>query len=315
MRRSLTISAVAALLLIALIAFVLLREDDGITRTTLEDGSVLILRKVTYGKNHRMTGGTGWQRMVGPFLPAAIAKDMKIPVAVCTNSEPVLMVWVEHRTESSTNRGTTFYASLALRDDSGTEFRPYNRPATAATPGGELIGVAFPAHPHLGPDLSFRLVLKYPWRPDHTYAATVKFANPLFDDALRPTATHIPPISVTQNNVKVTVTSLRRWRTFGSGYGSEVRRTTLLRCQLDDLEDSYRKWTISRVSIIGHRGRLYQLPGSGPLRTRGEYEIDATLATNQAWNLQLVLSCNGPGSNDPPTANAIPVNLTVQPER
>jgi hypothetical protein len=111
------------------------------------------------------------------------------------------------------------------------------------------------------------------------------------------------------------VTSLRRWRTFGSGYGSEVRRTTLLRCQLDDLEDSYRKWTISRVSIIGHRGRLYQLPGSGPLRTRGEYEIDATLATNQAWNLQLVLSCNGPGSNDPPTANAIPVNLTVQPER
>src|SRR5687768_14619086 len=156
MRRSLTISAVAALLLIALIAFILLRDDDGITRNTFEDGSVLILRKVSYGKNHRMTRGTWWQRVVGPFVPATIAKKWKIPVAISTNTDPVLMVWVEHRTDASTNRGTTFYPGLALQDDSGTEFR-HHKPAMAATPNGQLIGVPFPAVPHLGPQLSFRL--------------------------------------------------------------------------------------------------------------------------------------------------------------
>jgi hypothetical protein len=308
MRRSLTISAVAALLLIALIAFILLRDDDGITRNTFEDGSVLILRKVSYGKNHRMTGGTWWQRVAGPFVPAAMAKKWKIPVAISTNTDPVLMVWVEHRTDASTNRGTTFYPGLALQDDSGTEFR-HHKPAMAATPNGQLIGVPFPAVPHLGPQLSFRLALVYASRFDRSYATTVKFVNPLFDETLRLTTTHTPPVSVTQSNVKVTLSTLRRWRTVGSGYGDgrEGRRTTLLRCQLNDLEDSDRKWNISRVSVIGYRGGLYQLSSGRRLTNREEYEIDATLATNQVWNLQLVLSCSRPGSNDLVTVSAIPV--------
>ena len=329
MRRSLIISAVAALLLTALIAFILSRDDGGIARTTFEDGSVLVLRKVAYGKNHRMTGGSWWQRAVGPFLPATIARKWKIPVAIYTNTHPVLMVWVEHRTDSSTNRGTPVYHNLALQDDSGTEFRHY-RPAMAATPSGQLIGVPFPAVPRLGPHLSFRLVLVYRPRIDRSYSATVKFVNPLFDEALRPTTTHTPPISATQNNVKVTLASLRRWRTLGSGFGDgrEGRRTTLLRCQLNDLEDSDRKWNISQINIIGYRGALYQLQkGRGPTN-RGweweEYEIDATLGTNQAWNVQLELSCNRPGSNDLRTVSAIPVpaltrkiyvDLTVRPER
>ena len=320
MRRSLIIFAVAALLLIALIAFILLRDDGGITRTTFEDGSVLVLRKATYGKNHRMTGGTVWQRVVGLFIPATIAKKWKIPVAICTNTEPVVMVWVEHRTDSSTNRGKTVYHSLALQDDSGTEFRHYP-PAMAATPRGQLIGVPFPAVPHLGPDLSFRLALVYASRVDRSYAATVKFVNPVFDNSFGPATTHTPPISVTQDNVKVTVASLRRWRTVGSGFGDgrEGHRTTLLRCQLNDLEDSDRKWTISQVYIIGYRGSLYPLRGGFRLSNRQEYEIAATLATNRVWNLQLVLTCNQPGSNNVDVTSALArkvhVNLAVRPER
>src|SRR5687767_11421031 len=164
MRRALTISAVAALLLIALVAFVLLRDDGGISRTTFEDGSVLVLRKVAYGRNHRMTGGTWWQRIVGPFVPATIAKKWKLPVAIYTNTHPVLMVWIEHRTDSSTNRSTSpimyggFFESgpFALQDEAGTEL-PQHFFATAPTPNGKLIGIPFQAVPRLSRNLSFRL--------------------------------------------------------------------------------------------------------------------------------------------------------------
>ena len=304
----LTISAVAALLSITLIVLILSR-DSGITQTTLEDGSVLVLRKVAYGKKHRMTGGTWWQRLAGPFVPATIAKKWKIPVAVYTNTHPVLMVWVEHRTDSSTNHGVypmsygfVTPAPFALQDDAGTDF-PQLIAAKATTPKGQIIGVPFQAVPRFSDNLSFRFTFST-LRPERHYSANVKFHNPLFDNKWRTTSVN----STTQNNLIIKLGDLRRWQI--SDYpGGPSENRTLLQCQITDLEDSSRGWLVVGVTIIGENGALY------PCQTRrvgtdgkwDEYEFRPTLATNQAWPLRLELCRRLPGSNDLRTVRSIPV--------
>jgi hypothetical protein len=315
MRRAPTIFSVAALVLIALIAFILLRDDGGITRTTFEDGSVLVLRKVAYGKNHRMTGGTWWQRLVGPLVPATIAKKWKIPVAICTNTHPVLMVWVEHRTDSSTNRGTSpiLYsgsfapAPFALQDDAGTELPQYVAGATATTPSGKLIGIPFQTVPRLSRDLSFRLIF-CALQPQRHYSASVQFPNPLFDKNWPGSPLNEHSISTTQNNLRVELGDLRRWRRTGYSRGlSECG--TLLQCQITDLEDSRRGWSVVSVNIPGENGAVYQCrTGHVGIREMwDEYEFHATLATNQVWPLQLELYRSLPGSNQCHTVRSIPV--------
>ncbi len=259
-----------------------------------------------------MTAGTWWQRLAGSFMPATLAQKWKIPVAVCTNEHPVVMVWVEHRTDSATNLARTFYRDFALEDDSGTDFRQYKSAAMAATQSGRLIGVPFPVAPATTRHLFFR-VIYHELGTDRSYPATVKFVNPLFDGAARPMATHALPFSVTQNNVKVTLGGLRRWR--ASGYrDGPARRSTLLRCQISDLQDSNRKWSVSRFNIVGVRGAIHPL-SIGRLRPNGEwdeYEIAAALGTNEVWNLQLELVGSDAGSNQ---TRKVYVNVRARPTR
>ena len=315
MRRSLTISAVVALLLLAVIAFILLRDDDGITRTTFEDGSVLVLRRVAYGKNHRMTGGTWWQRLLGPFVPSTFATKWKLPVAIYTNNHPVLMVWVEHLAASSTNWGTSpiLYsgsfapAPFALQDDAGTELPQYAPGATATTPNGKLFGIPFQAVPRLSRNLSFRLVFNA-FRSERLYSASVKFPNPLFDETWRRWPLKEHSIATTQNNLKIELGDLRRWGMTGYSGGLNDR-TTLLQCHVTDLEDSSRTWSVFSVNIIGENGALYQCQARH-VGTKGkwdEYEFRPALATNQVWPLQLELYRGLPGSNDLHTVRSIPV--------
>jgi hypothetical protein len=85
MRRRLVIFGGVAVLSTAAIALFLWQDGGGNPQVKLEDGSVLVLRKVAYVRNHRMSAGTWWQRLAGSFVPATLAQKWKIPVGVCTN--------------------------------------------------------------------------------------------------------------------------------------------------------------------------------------------------------------------------------------
>ena len=141
----------------------LARHGGGLRERTLEDGSIVTFRGVTYGTTHRMPGGPGWQRLLGRFLPARLASKYGLPVATYNNNTPLMMVWIEYRNPSGANRLAgqpvhygSMWAPYALTDSAGTHFGSQAPATETKTPEGVLCGFWFGVLPRSSEQFRFR---------------------------------------------------------------------------------------------------------------------------------------------------------------
>lgn len=90
-------------------------------RKVLSDGSEIVIRAVTYGREHRMPTGTVWQRLVGRLLPPALAKRFGTSFQSYSSTNHTLVVWWENVT-TGTARPAFLAADARIADAQGNVF-------------------------------------------------------------------------------------------------------------------------------------------------------------------------------------------------
>src|ERR1700761_901435 len=84
-------------------------------KQTLPDGSVVILRGISYGTAFRFPTGNFWQRLAVRVLPSKYTWRFPSLVYNNTNDGPVLAVWIEHISRSP--RGSVYYGGYPTYGD------------------------------------------------------------------------------------------------------------------------------------------------------------------------------------------------------
>ena len=97
-----------------------------VQRQVLPDGTVVALKGVTFGRQHRLATGTLWQQLAGRLLPSDLARRFGIPVLTYVTTNDSLMVWWEQTTQSGVRTANFAVPVVAIADDQGNEFTSAN---------------------------------------------------------------------------------------------------------------------------------------------------------------------------------------------
>src|SRR5215216_5406752 len=80
---------IAGLLLLAW----MIRSEHNIRSVRLADGRVLTIQKITYGREHKLTYGSLWSRLIAPAVPVKWKSKTGARDYIVRTTGPSLMIW------------------------------------------------------------------------------------------------------------------------------------------------------------------------------------------------------------------------------
>jgi len=101
-RRTLIILGFAFVVILMAIFLVSSRRQYELSKT-LPDGTVISIRKVSYGKIHRVALGNKWERMAGSILPQNVVSRLGIPTFAVTNAVDTTVIFIETSATDTVN--------------------------------------------------------------------------------------------------------------------------------------------------------------------------------------------------------------------
>ncbi len=255
---------------------------------TLPDGSLLILRRVSYGTTHQFSMGTFWQQLGAHILPKQYTPRFQTLGYNDTNNGPTMVVWLEHLSRTSPKNivygGHPTYGDppdwQGLFDDYGTDFDRYYADVAAASGNRFVQGFVFHVIPTTSRELHFRFVCadtQKGWQASEVFT----FRNPCFQPATNPPVAY--PLRFQQGSLAVVLTKFHP-KPHRKGAPKEMSLS------LDLFEDGHpaKNWRLHSLVVLNPNGALYHPYSSG----WGQFEnhIDATfaggLSTNAPWKLR-----------------------------
>lgn len=199
--RSLTLPALAALMLIVTAAVCLLiGQPPALQVSRLPDGSTLRLEAVTMGPQHRVVLGRYWQRLLaGPLSPALGAGWGPTTCAFGPSSPSTAVFWLTRKSNFPMNR-----CRAVAFDVSGDEVEVTTGPFRSSLASGEEIWAwTLPAFPRRGPWLGLRIYFNAWAQP----VAQFRVRNP--SPGPHPTwKAPVPPVTTTCGSLSFTLDRL-----------------------------------------------------------------------------------------------------------
>ena len=311
MRKKWLVAAAATVLAAFIITLALLLADPGVWQQKLPDGSVMILRGVTYGKVHKLGVGNILQRAGGQLLPEPLSRRLGITILSHSNSVPELVVWVEHRNQTEhTRRPRGWYAAtpIIVSDEAGTEYEQRGSSIASRSTNMLVEGYIFGAFPHASRNVSIR-VQPFDYVGTNYYEANFRLPNPAFrrEPPARPTTY---PVSAQKDELSLTLERFSPGPPLEhtSRTGTEIWMKTIYR--IVDKTNPASDWFVRAISVQDESGGIYH-----PNSTSGGSEITQTnfsfrggLSTNVEWTLQFTLSRLSFASNELAVFTNVPIS-------
>ena len=283
----------------------LARHGGGLRERTLEDGSIVTFRGVTYGTTHRMPGGPGWQRLLGRFLPARLASKFGLPVATYNNNTPLMMVWIEYRNPSGANRLAgqpvhygSMWAPYALTDSAGTHFGSQAPATETKTPEGVLCGFWFGVLPRSSEQFRFRYS-GYNQNGIATLLGSFTFPNPVFRGPSPRTPTSFP-VTMQKDGLSFVLRGLSRRSVQTPTWSRAPAEVQMLaKVEVTDQTDTNRLWAIHTIHVLDPNGSQLTPPTTLRVVPSAFRNVDGGsdtsiafaggLSTNEAWTIRFEL--------------------------
>ena len=262
-------------------------------RATLPDGSVLELREVSYGKEHRYAFGSLWQRLYA-LVPKKIKGSRSYNVGVFTNSEPFVAFWfTRDNTPSAPPFGSfRYYLEDAQGYAAGEESHSWNTtvrwPMTA-------MGKGFSTWPRREGELRLGVYSMTNGILERIAGFTVK--NPAPRTYPKWNAP-VPPVSNSVAGYEFTLTRLLVGATASGPQGDptpsanpyESRVLAYFRASRNFRES--RSWTPGGMTLSDATGNRTEVGGWGLWSSEGEYlmKFRSSLWPGEPWKLRVEFS-------------------------
>jgi hypothetical protein len=306
MRQRVLWAVVGIAVFMVLAAAMVYRTEPAIVRQPLADGSVMILRGVTYGREHRIALGNALQRIAGRFLPPGLAKRIGVQVLVYSNAQPCLVVWTEQQKPGSTRRPTGGYTAtpVIVADDAGTEFEQVG--SSFASQGSNYLVEAFPfgAFPRSSGMVNIR-VKAFDYVKKGFLEAKFRVANPVFT-RVRPQPPTAYPVRVEQAELAFVLHEFSSCAPPGGN-----REEAWMRARYEILENGNptNDWRVRGISIWDDAGGGYSPSAIRALEgeSRTNMEFRGGLGTNTEWRLRFSVERSTLSSNELVTIRNVPV--------
>jgi hypothetical protein len=279
-------------------------------RFVLPDGSVLTLRAVTYGREHRLVlGGQAWLRPVRRFLPEALTRRLDLSVAMHSATNDSLMVWLEQERAKNPRAGFGFYPPILLGDDDGNEFAATRAAYRGSIATNVLCGFHFPIAPQAGSRLRMRIPIA------DVFARVTHSAEFLMDSPTprKPAKWQAPafPMSASTEGVQLTLTGLHPFaQTEPLGHGSMNERWMRASYQFKEGGQPSTNWQVCSVEVFDESGGNYR-PGAFGHRldmTEDHLDFKVGLSAKVVWKLRFALCrVDGFATNELWNARDIPL--------
>jgi hypothetical protein len=276
----------------------------------LPDGSVMILRGVTYGRAHRLATGNLFQRSAARLLPETLATRLGIRFLTYSNAVPSLMVWVEHDRQTTTRRPKGGYMAtpIIVADDAGTEFEQNGSGISSQGTNSLVEGFGFSAFPSASRMVSIR-VRPFDYVKRTSYEARFRVPNPAFAPGV-PAAPTTYPVRVTQDDLTFILKAFSPREGPLSSRGSPLHEKWMsTEYQILDHRNPTNDWFAHNISVRNSTGGEYSpsaISGIGET-ARTNLAFRGGLGTNAAWTLRYGLVRASFGSNEVHTFQRVPI--------
>ncbi len=308
MRRRVVWAAVVFAVLAAVLAVGLYRTEPAVQTQTLADGSVMILRGVTFGRVHHLAMGNLLQRSAGRWIPAMVGRHLGLQVLAYSNTQPCLVVWAEQKKPGTTRRPKGGYTAtpVIVSDDAGTEFEHVG--AAFGSQGTNYLVEAFPfsAFPHASRMVNI-CIRAFDYEKKQYLDARFRVPNPAFARAPVGTPTAYP-VRVQQDELAF---ELSDFHPCAPPAGSRARREAWMSTsyRILDKANPTNDWRVRGISVCDDAGAGYSpsafrgLPGAS--RTNAQFR--GGLGTNTEWLLRFSLERESYSSNELVTIRHVPI--------
>jgi hypothetical protein len=287
--------------------------DPGVSEQRLADGSVLVLRGVTYGKVHRLGVGNWAQRVAGQVLPEALARPLGIKVLAHTNSAPVLVVWLEHRQQTAASRrpsGGYMATPVTVSDGAGTEFETAGSSFSVQGTNDLVEGYVFGCFPGASPMVDIR-VRPFDYATKTSFDAAFRVRNPAY--VSRPPARQtVYPVRAQKDGLVFELTSFLPSAHPGKNLEATKDSSSWMRLayRISDTIEPTSQWLVRQAFVRDASGGVYwptatSSPGEA---ARTNFYFRGGLNTNLDWTLGLSLACSSYASNEVLAVKDIPVS-------
>lgn len=308
MRRKLVSVAAVLAVLAALLAVEIYRAEPTVGTQRLADGSIMMLRGVTYGRVHHLAMGNLLQRSAGRWLPAAAARQLGLQVLAYSNTQPCLVVWAEQKKPGTTRRPKGGYTAtpVIVSDDAGTEFEHVGSAFSSQGTNYQVEAFAFSAFPHASPMVNI-CIRAFDYEKKQFLDARFRVPNPAFARAPtgRPTAY---PVHVQQDELAFELSDFHPCPPpTGSRAREEAWMSTSYR--ILDKANPTNDWRVRGISVCDDTGAGYSpsatrtLPGVA----RTNMQFRGGLGTNTEWLLRFSLERESYSSNELVTIRHVPI--------
>ena len=276
----------------------------------LPDGSVMILRGVTYGRAHRLATGNLFQRSAARLLPEPLATRLGIRFLTYSNAVPSLMVWVEHDRQTTTRRPKGGYMAtpIIVADDAGTEFEQNGSGISSLGTNSQVEGFGFGAFPSASRMVSI-CIRPFDYVSRTSYEARFRVPNPAFAPSL-PAAPTTYPVRVTQDDLTFVLKAFSPCARPAGNRGPDPDEKWMgTEYQILDRGNPTNDWFAHNISVRTSAGGEYSPSATSGLRetARTNLTFRGGLGTNAAWTLRYGLVRSSFGSNEVFTFERVPI--------
>ena len=279
-------------------------------RFVLPDGSVLTLRAVTYGREHRLAvGGQAWLRPVRRFLPEALTRRLDLSVAMHSATNDSLMICLEQERAKNPLAGLGFYPPIIVSDDDGNEFAATRVAYRGSISTNVLCGFHFPIAPQAGSRLRIRI-------PIADAFARVKHSAEFLTDNPAPRKSakwQAPafPLSASAGDAQLILRGLYPFdQTEPVGHGSMNGRWMHATYAFKETDQPSTNWQVCSVEVFDESGGSYR-PTAFARRhdmTEGHWSFKAGLSAKAVWKLRFALCrVDGFATNELWNARGVPL--------
>lgn len=258
-----------------------------VQRQVLPDGSVVVLKGVTYGRQHRLPAGTLLQRIVGRLLPSDFARRFGIPMLTYTTTNDSMIVWWELTDLPKAGNSLYSIPELVIADDQGNEFAASDftiRYGVTTPSQGGVFGLIPRGNERLSIRMRFSDLIA---RTDGSVAFNVRNPAPRIDSRWQ---AHSLPATSRLDEVEIVLTdlspsipfpgedaSLAGWMTASARFSVAGRSST--------------DWQLCGVEVFDEAGGNYR-PGVGALRVNmndGSLRFRGSLSSTKVWKLRFAV--------------------------
>jgi len=277
-----------------------------VQRQVLPDGSVVVLKGVTYGRQHRLPTGTLLQRVGGRLLPSDLARRFGVPMLSYATTNDSMIVWWE--LTNLPMAGNSFFSTpeLVIADDRGNEF--------AASDFTTRYGVTTPTQGgvfRLIPRENERLLIRMRFsdliaRTDGLVAFNVRNPARKIDSRWQ---AHSLPATSRLDDVEIVLTDLSPSIPF-PGEGDSLAGWMTANARFSVAGRNSTDWQLCGVEVFDEAGGSYR-PGVGALRVNmndGSLRFRGGLSPTTVWKLRFAVGqVGGFRSNQVSTFRDVPL--------